>query len=120
MHGSLQPLEFAGHLFTQVAAIEPQRNPDGSVQAFLPENERYRGRKLNPYGQGPFCKFSLQTIPAAGVYCITSADHLVYVGETENLQARFGPRGYGSIHARNRYAAETVLVNGERKKFSPG
>ncbi len=61
-----------------------------------------RSVRPNLYAQGPFCRFELRgTATGAGVYAITSARALKYVGECEDLSDRFGPNGYGYIAKRN-------------------
>lgn len=60
------------------------------------------GIRPNRYAAGPFCHFRLQNPPRlAGVYALTVAGSLVYIGECEDLRTRFGSSGYGKIAWRN-------------------
>lgn len=58
--------------------------------------------RLNQYGRGPFCFFSIpaQYSNKSGVYFIFENNYLRYIGETENLGSRFN-NGYGTIDFRN-------------------
>lgn len=63
--------------------------------------------KLNSYGMGPFCKFSIpDNYQFSGVYCILENGRIKYIGECYNLSQRFNA-GYGNISPRNCY------VNGQ-------
>lgn len=56
----------------------------------------------NRYAAGPFCTFTLpRASHEAGVYAIIVGDEIKYIGECEDLDERFGPRGYGYVAARN-------------------
>jgi len=60
------------------------------------------GVKMNRYAAGPFCSFELpEASPLSGVYALTVNNSVEYIGETENLERRFGPTGYGRIVGRN-------------------
>ena len=53
----------------------------------------------NKYAAGPFCRFRVaQSIPDAGVYALTVADRLTYVGECENLAKRYSSTEIGRAH----------------------
>lgn len=59
-------------------------------------------QRLNSHAAGPFCRFKLPAAPAApGVYAILIDGKLKYIGRCEQLSARFGSSGYGSISPRN-------------------
>ena len=92
-----------GYEFEHVSEIEPLRNPDGSVQEFMPQS-RYANRsaiKLNKYGQGPFCKFKIPNrFNHSGVYAVIASTKVMYIGETINLSTRYN-MGYGNISPRN-------------------
>ncbi len=68
--------------------------------------ERYAKRDLYPlnkYGAGPFCKFKIPaTYPHPGVYILTMAGEIRYIGETTNLSRRYN-MGYGTISPKNCY-----------------
>ena len=96
--------EFGGFLFRRIGPIKPERDPSGAVVEFMPQ-ARYanvRSRSLNPYGQGPFCRFTVaRGMHVPGVYVLTLAGEPVYAGKCQDLAQRFGPQGYGSIQPRN-------------------
>ena len=57
---------------------------------------------LHRYGRGPFCRFSVaKGWKKAGVYTLDVDGDKLYVGECQNLEERWGPRGYGTIQPRN-------------------
>lgn len=91
------------YVFRYICDIEPERDADGGIRRFTPQ-DRYNNHAalpLNTYGAGPFCKFKIPwNIPHSGVYAIVANDRVQYVGECENLSARFN-MGYGSISPRN-------------------
>lgn len=93
------------YTFKLVCAIRPQIDEAGKIREFMPQAQ-YQNRKgylLNPYGQGPFCKFRiLNNIHDAGVYVLTVDGRPVYVGECINLSDRYNS-GYGNISPRNCY-----------------
>lgn len=78
----------------------------GRPKEYMPQS-RFEGAgstPLNAWGEGPFCKFSLQELSAeAGVYVLAVDGGIRYVGRTENLRQRWGPSGYGSISPRNAF-----------------
>jgi hypothetical protein len=98
-----QELDIANVTFQYVCDIEPERNPDGAVCRYMPQ-ERYANERelsLNRYGEGPFCKFK---IPANwshnGVYALVVEGAVRYIGECVNLSSRYN-MGYGNISPRN-------------------
>jgi hypothetical protein len=97
-------LDVGGVTFTFVASLEPDRGPDGAVVQYMPQAAYRRAKQvpLNRHGGGPFCRFRISAnLPNEGVYALTLAGRVVYIGECQNLSERFGPRGYGSIQPRN-------------------
>ena len=98
-------LNFRDYTFEYLQDIDPERNEDGSVREFLPQND-YANKDnlpLSKYGAGAFCRFSLQTAGVwRGVYIWVSDGEIIYIGETENLRQRFNV-GYGNIAPRNCY-----------------
>ena len=97
-------LLLGGRAFRRASAIEPVREPGGAIREDLPQG-RYAnsgGLGLNAHGGGPFCEFSVPGLPAApGVYAVTVAGAVVYVGISVDLRQRWSPMGYGRISPRN-------------------
>jgi hypothetical protein len=95
---------FGSYEFRQVGTIEPTRNSGGEIVEEIP-HPRYlnaAGLQLNKYGAGPFCRFQVaRRWRSPGVYIITAVDLVLYVGECEDLEARYGANGYGGISPRN-------------------
>lgn len=79
------------------------RNENGEIARFEPQ-ARFRNARalaLNKFGHGPFCKFKIPTDSClSGVYAIIVNGELKYIGECENLAARYN-MGYGNISPRN-------------------
>lgn len=96
-------MRLAGYEFAHVCDLNPTRQMDGCVEPVAPQS-RYLNKKglpLNRYGAGPFCKFRIpNNLRWSGVYAITIADELRYIGECENLSKRFNA-GYGNISPKN-------------------
>ena len=97
-------LTLGGQTFRLVARISPESTSDGKPAEDMPQ-KRYRAAAslpLNRHGHGPFCRFSVAGLPATpGVYAVTVAQQLAYVGITIDLRQRWGPQGYGRIQPRN-------------------
>ena len=95
-----------GVSFQHVCKLEPERNPNGSYMEYLPQG-RYKGAgtvRLNPHGQGPFCKFKVpRNLPFSGVYAVVVSNKIVYIGECVNLSVRWGSTQYGAISPKNCY-----------------
>jgi len=90
--------------FEHICEIVPNLDSQGKAIEFFPQ-ERYENRKklsLNKYGEGPFCKFSIDKKYArkSGVYIIKIDENIQYVGECNDFQKRFG-MGYGNISPKN-------------------
>lgn len=90
--------------FEFIQEICPERNPDGNIAEYYPEKLYFSHDKaaLNKYGNGPFCRFSIDSNwnGVCGVYAFYIDDELVYIGKTENFGQRFN-LGYGQISPRN-------------------
>ena len=103
---SRMELSFAGASFKHVGPIQPERDELGEVIGTLPQF-RFRNQKdlpLHNYGEGPFCRFRVaRGWRSSGVYVLMNGGVLLYVGECENLEARWGSSGYGGISPRNCY-----------------
>lgn len=98
-------LTLGGQTFRYAVRISPEPGPDGKPVEHMPQR-RYRyaaSTPLNRHGGGPFCRLSLPGLPVApGVYAVTVAGQLVYVGiATRSLRQRWGPSGYAQIQPRN-------------------
>jgi len=93
------------YAFEWTAFIKPELDDNGAVQAFLP-NINYQnpqGLALNPYGQGPFCKFRIPSDKTyAGIYLLSVDNKAMYIGECNNLVNRYND-GYGAISPRDCY-----------------
>lgn len=93
--------------FQFVQEIQPVRNRDESIKEVAPQ-ERYaksETSRLNKYGSGTFCYFSIDAAKwagASGVYAIYIENQLVYIGQALNLAVRFN-QGYGLISPRACY-----------------
>ena len=90
--------------FQFVGKIKPETNPDGTITEFQPQSryENKKNLKLNNYGSGSFCKFTIDRkySKKTGVYLIFVNDNLTYVGECDDFFKRFS-MGYGNISPRN-------------------
>lgn len=97
-------LTLGGHDFEWVAEIAPDAAPNGEPLEYMPQ-ERYAKAKekpLNKHGHGPFCRFSILGLPTRpGLYAVTVARQLVYVGIAKNLQTRWGSTGYANVQPAN-------------------
>jgi len=95
-----------GRLFRRIARIEPARDSSGALVEERPHDRYARAaeKALHAHGAGPFCRFQIPRQPLEpGVYCLTVADNVVYVGECLDLIVRFNA-GYGIISPRNCYS----------------
>lgn len=94
---------FGSLAFEFIGSIEPEQDNEGYLD-FMPQ-PRYRKAaeaKLHTYGSGPFCRFRIaRGRREPGLYVLTRDEAPVYAGECANLQARWGPNGYGGISPRN-------------------
>lgn len=101
---SRDTLSLGGRAFRRAGAVEPVREPGGAIREEMPQG-RYAntgGLGLNAHGDGPFCEFSVPGLPSApGVYAVTVASAVVYVGISVDIRQRWGPMGYGRISPRN-------------------
>jgi hypothetical protein len=94
------------YVFAHGAVIELDRGSDGAPLEFMPQS-KYSGAdtmRLNRYGAGPFCRFTVQDLPrTSGVYALTIDGVLAYVGLAKDLAQRWGPQGYANISPRACY-----------------
>jgi len=92
-----------GLAFEFVGVLRLRKDSDGRAVEYT--HRLAPDVRPNRFAAGPFCAFDLDEAEAsAGVYGIFVADELMYVGECENLERRFGPGGYARIAARNCHA----------------
>lgn len=95
---------FGGQAFRFVAHIAPEIGADGELIEDAPHT-RYAAANptsLHRHGRGPFCRFHVPGLPAApGVYAVTVARGLAYVGISTDLRRRWSPLGYARIYPRN-------------------
>jgi hypothetical protein len=97
-------LSLVGTVFTWAAQIDPDRDESGKPIELMPQDRYAKAAttRLNPNGAGPFCRFTIKGLPQiSGVYAVTVGGDHVYIGKTQNLEERWGPRGYAAIHPRN-------------------
>jgi hypothetical protein len=97
---------FGRWTFMHVGTIVLERTPEGAVSEFMPQARYAKASttRLNPHGGGPFCRFRIPGAQhRAGVYVLTVADDVMYVGETQDLAHRWGLSQYGSIQPKNCY-----------------
>lgn len=97
-------LTVGNYNFVYVCEINPKLDSNLQILELLPQ-DRYENKKnlrLNKYGKGPFCKFSIDRKYSgkSGVYVISINDVIQYVGECDDFFKRFG-MGYGNISPRN-------------------
>lgn len=106
----LQPdeagINIGGFFFSFVQELEPERTITGKIRLFDPKTEYAKRDKkpLNKYGKGPFCRFAITSgySHRKGVYALFDDEHLLYIGQTVNLEQRYN-RGYGNIQPINCY-----------------
>lgn len=97
-------LEIDGLVFTYICEILPKVDALGNIVEFFPQ-ERFENKgnlKLNKYGVGPFCKFTVDKkfSNKAGVYLLMVEQDIRYVGECDDFYKRYN-MGYGNISPRN-------------------
>ena len=99
-------LRLLSYVFVHAATIDPERGTDGTPLEFMPQSRYFRARttRLNRYGAGPFCRFTVKNLPTtSGIYALTIDGQLVYVGIANDLARRWGQQGYATISPRNCY-----------------
>jgi hypothetical protein len=96
-------IELCGYKFTEVCSIVPELDRNENPIEYLPQSgyNNVDDLPLNRYGKGPFCKFKIPNgIDACGVYALQVNDEVKYIGQCEDLSARWN-MGYGNISPRN-------------------
>jgi len=85
--------------FFFIETILPELDDNGSIIEYKPTS---CNKPKNKYGNGPFCKFKINSIlNNPGIYIIFSNNTICYIGKCSNLSERFGPHGYGTIYPKN-------------------
>ncbi len=101
-------LELEGFQFHYIQELVPERDECGKIKEFMPQSryDKSATTRLNAYGNGPFCRFSIHSKWAgySGVYSLFSGNDLLYIGLCVDLYKRFN-MGYGNISPRNCYEA---------------
>lgn len=93
--------------FQFVQTIEPKKDIEGRIVEYSPQS-LYDGKetsKLNAFGDGTFCKFSISIFEwsgVSGVYAFYSNNELIYIGQAIDFAQRIN-QGYGNISPRNCY-----------------
>jgi hypothetical protein len=101
----VRTLSFGSYPFDFVCQIDVIRDDVGRVVEFMPQSRYSKAAEipLNRYGLGPFVKFKIpRNYRKSGVYGLTDAEGLRYIGEAADLSARYN-NGYGNISPRNCY-----------------
>lgn len=72
------------------------------------------GRCRHPFGDGPFAKLVMPSLPAApGLYAWEQEGVVLYIGQTRTpLASRLGPSGYATITTYNTLARQPGRTNG--------
>lgn len=98
----LETEEVCGYKFNCVQVLSPNRDREGRIIEYKPQEEYNNVNQLLllPSGKGTFCEFQIDCEAQAGVYLWVVDDEIIYIGETNNLKRRFN-QGYGVIHPRN-------------------
>ena len=84
-------MEIEGRKFNLVSAVNPKRDPDGSIWTHEPQARYAKAAtsKLHAYGDGAFCKYRFDDAPVgSGVYVIVQHRKVVNVGQADNLKRR--------------------------------
>lgn len=100
-------VDLCGYPFQFIQELEPEKNAFGKIKTFDPKIRYYKksSTQLNKYGDGPFCRFPLNSnrfLGICGVYALFDSQDLLYVGRTQNFAQRFN-QGYGIISPKNCY-----------------
>ena len=100
---NLTELKLGDYFFKWVCSIIPELDENGKPKEYMPQSgyNNVDDLPLNRYGKGSFCKFKIPNeIEACGVYALQVNDEVKYIGQCEDLSARWN-MGYGNISPRN-------------------
>lgn len=97
-------IRVCGYEFTFLQELKPARDTLGRVIEYAPQKQysNPHGKRLNKYGGGMFCEFSINAGRWSGVYLWIVDNEIIYIGETKDLAQRFN-NGYGKIAGINCY-----------------
>jgi hypothetical protein len=89
------------YTFQYLRELPPQKDDAGNYIVERPQDdaEQRKTKKFHKYGNQDFCALDTgETFPEGSiVYVLYDAENVLYIGETENMKERFGPRGYKQI-----------------------
>ena len=97
-------MNVCGYPFHFLQEIIPECDREGRLIDYYPQGD-YPGKdrkRLNQYGAGAFCRFSIRAEDVPGVYLWVVDGGIIYIGETVKLRQRFNS-GYGVIQPVNCY-----------------
>jgi len=90
--------------FILVQELDPKRDITNQIMQDNPQTRYAKSatNKLNKYGDGMFCKFSINSkwSGRCGVYSLFNNRKLLYIGRCTDLKQRFN-MGYGNISPKN-------------------
>jgi len=96
--------EIFGYEFQFVEEIQPERDEEGRIKIYLPQQSYKDANQTNvhKHGWGPFCKFRIlrEWEGLTGVYLYLVEGKVKYVGEAKDFGKRVNA-GYGIISPRN-------------------
>lgn len=92
-------IEVCGYGFEFVCEIVPESDAGGNLIEYV--HELPTGIRGNRHAAGPFCTFRVTGPSGSGIYLLVLDSRIVYVGQARDFAKRWGPIGYGHIHARN-------------------
>lgn len=101
---SAETLSLHGYVFHFVQLLKPECSPKGHIVKYYPQDNYHNknGLRLSLYGEGAFCRFSIDAGEWPGVYLWVVDGLIIYIGQTAGLRRRFN-MGYGNISPRNCY-----------------
>ena len=107
----LPVIDVRGYRFAWTADVEPDRDANGEPVEHSPQDRYAKAEiaELHRYGAGPFCRLRFEALPHAScIYILTLGGDVTYIGETQSLAERWGPRNFGSIQPRNCFTVQGV------------
>lgn len=97
-------MNVCGYPFRFLQEILPECDREGRLIDYYPQDDypQKNRKRLNQYGAGAFCRFSIRAEDVPGVYLWVVDGRIIYIGETVKLRQRFNS-GYGVIQPVNCY-----------------